>query len=99
MVLVKFLFHFIYKSIAIESEVIKLIFLLFFCTYENTVKLYLQLACEDRFEALGELGKRIKQSGINKIALHKHVNNSLTNLPYFPANGLDHTDWFCAQIT
>jgi hypothetical protein len=95
MVLVKFLFHFIYKSIAIESEVIKLIFLLFFCTYENTVK----LACEDRFEALGELGKRIKQSGINKIALHKHVNNSLTNLPYFPANELDHTDWFCAQIT
>jgi hypothetical protein len=47
---------------------------------------------------LDELGE-VKSKVVNKIALHEHVNNSLTNLPYFLSNGLVHTDWFCAQIT
>jgi hypothetical protein len=61
-VLVKFSFNFIYKSIVIESEVIKLIFLLFFCTYENTKVIFSCFEKTDRFEALGELCKRMKKS-------------------------------------
>jgi hypothetical protein len=75
----------------------KLFFLLIFFVLAKTLKISSVVSRNTDLKSWVNLVS-VKSEVVNKVAVHEHVNNSLTNLPYFRPNGLDHTSWFCAQI-
>jgi hypothetical protein len=58
--------------------------LIFFCTYENTVKLSSVVSRKTDLKPWVNMVS-VKSIVVNKV--REHVNNSLTNFPSFPATG------------